>query len=119
MPHVAHMLLHVRHMCYRPAMSKMIQLRNVPDRLHRRLKEQAASLGLSLSDYLIREAQTIAERPTKEEFLARLRQLTPLNLDVSPTQMIREERDRMSGYLMEDDRDFTAKKPNPKRARRR
>ena len=54
-------------------MSKMIQLRNVPDALHRTLKARAAMEGMSLSDYLLSEIKEIAERPTLTEFRARLR----------------------------------------------
>jgi len=78
-------------------MSKMIQLRNVPDALHRRLKVIAAGEGLTLSDFLTREAKKIAERPTQKEFLARLRALPVRRLKFSPTGSIREERDRQSG----------------------
>jgi plasmid stability protein len=78
-------------------MPKMIQLRNVPDALHRRLKAIAASEGLTLSDFLTREAKLIAERPTKQEFLARLRALPVRHLKFSPSESIREERDRLSG----------------------
>ena len=49
---------------YASAMSKMIQLRHVPDDLHRKLKARAAMEGLSLSDYLLQEIRRIAERPT-------------------------------------------------------
>jgi len=77
-------------------MSKMIQLRNVPDDLHRKLKVRAASAGLSLSDFMIREAKLIASRPTEEEFLRRLKARPIVHLDVSPTEIIREERDRRS-----------------------
>jgi antitoxin FitA len=45
----------------------MIQLRNVPDALHRRLKARAAMAGMSLSDYLLAEIREIAERPTLAE----------------------------------------------------
>ena len=48
-------------------MSKMIQLRNVPDRLHRTLKARAAMAGKSLSDYLLAEIKEIAERPTLDK----------------------------------------------------
>lgn len=75
-------------------MSKMIQLRNVPDALHRRLKACAASEGLTLSDFLTREAKKIAERPTKEEFLRRLQSRPVTHMTVSPTDVIREERDQ-------------------------
>ena len=74
-------------------MSKMIQLRNVPEALHRQLKARAAMAGLSLSDFLIREARKIAEQPTPEEMAERLRQREPYRGKLSPTQVLREERD--------------------------
>jgi antitoxin FitA len=75
-------------------MSKMIQLRNVPDTLHRQLKARAALSGLSLSDYLIREVRKIAERPTAEEMRERLRLREPYRGKVSPTEIVRAERDK-------------------------
>ena len=74
-------------------MSKTIQLRNVPDDLHRVLKSRAALEAKSLSDYLIAEIQPHAEYPTMEELRRRLRARTRLRPTVRPTQMIREERD--------------------------
>ena len=56
-------------------MSKMIQLRNVPDALHRSLKARAAMAGMSLSDYLLSEIKEIAERPTLAELRDRFRLL--------------------------------------------
>jgi len=53
-------------------MSKIIQLRNVPDALHRTLKARAALAGMSLSDYLLAEIRQIAERPTLAELRERL-----------------------------------------------
>ena len=86
-----------RDMCgtceYAESMSKMIQLRNVPDALHRQLKARAAMAGLSLSDFLVREARKIAEQPTPEEMAERLRQREPYRGKLSPTQVLREERD--------------------------
>ena len=75
-------------------MSKMIQLRHVPDDLHRRLKARAAMAGLPLSDYLIREVRKIAEQPTPEEMRERLGQRAPYRGKVSPTEVVRLERDR-------------------------
>ena len=72
----------------------MIQLRHVPDSLHRRLKARAALSGLPLSDYLIREVSKIAECPTPEEMRERLRQRAPYRGKTSPTDVIRTERDR-------------------------
>lgn len=78
-------------------MSKMIQLRNVPDALHRRLKMRAAEAGVSLSDYLIREVRKVAERPTEDEMRRRLAALPVRHLVPSPTEVVRAERDRLSG----------------------
>lgn len=75
-------------------MSKMIQLRNVPDALHRKLKARAALAGMSLSDYLIREIRIGAERPTFEELRERLASRDPVVVDPAPALAIREERDR-------------------------
>ena len=74
-------------------MSKMIQLRNVPDALHRQLKARAALEGLSLSDYLIREVRRLVERPTPAELVARLKARGPRPLTESPADVIRAMRD--------------------------
>lgn len=75
-------------------MSKMIQIRNVPDALHRKLKARAALEGMSLSDYLLAEIRRSAERPAMRELLERLHQRTPVDPDVPPLEAVREERDR-------------------------
>lgn len=75
-------------------MSKMIQLRNVPDSIHRQLKARAALEGLSLSDFLTREAQRIVARPSLEEMRERLAARPITILKRSPTSVVREERDR-------------------------
>ncbi|MFY9958166.1 FitA-like ribbon-helix-helix domain-containing protein [Bradyrhizobium sp.] len=72
----------------------MIQIRNVPDVLHRRLKSRAALAGMSLSDYLLGEMRQVAERPTLDELRARLEQRPGLNPSVGPAQAVRAERDR-------------------------
>ncbi len=74
-------------------MAKMIQLRHVPDVLHRQLKARAALAGLSLSDFLVREVRKIAEQPTPEEMLQRLQQREAYAGKLSPTEVLREERD--------------------------
>jgi len=75
-------------------MSIMVQVRHVPEPLHRKLKARAALEGMSLSDYLLRELQQVAARPTPEEMRQRLAQLPPVALRVSPAQAVRAERDR-------------------------
>ena len=72
----------------------MIQIRNVSDELHRRLKSRAALAGMSLSDYLLNEIRDLAERPTLEELRARLEQRSPVNPSVAPAEAVRTERDR-------------------------
>lgn len=75
-------------------MSKMIQLRDVPDALHRQLKSRAALAGLSLSEYLVREVRKSASHPTPEGMKERLRQRSSYQGKVSPTEVVRAERDR-------------------------
>ncbi len=71
----------------------MVQIRNVPDALHRTLKSRAALAGMSLSEYLLAELRTVAERPTVEEIRARLRALPVIELSESPADAVRAERD--------------------------
>jgi plasmid stability protein len=75
-------------------MGKMVQIRNVPDQLHRTLKSRAALAGLSLSDFLLREVRKVAERPSTEELLERLATRREVRPDVAPAAAVREERDR-------------------------
>jgi len=74
-------------------MSKMIQLRNVPEALHRKLKSRAALEGMSLSEYLIAEVRRSAERPSLSELRQRLADRTPVTPSVSPAEAVRAERD--------------------------
>jgi plasmid stability protein len=73
-------------------MNRMIQVRNVPDGLHRTLKARAAMEGMSLSDYLLGEIREIAERPTLAEFRARLHGRAPVTAALDTDGLIHEER---------------------------
>ena len=75
-------------------MGTMIQIRNVPQALHRQLKSRAAMAGMSLSDYLLGEIRQVAERPTIDELRARLRSRAEMNPSESPADAVRAERDR-------------------------
>ena len=79
---------------YTEHMSKMIQIRNVPDSIHRRVKARAALAGMSLSDYLIGEIREILEKPTPEELRARLASQSRVKLESSIVAILREARDR-------------------------
>lgn len=71
----------------------MIQIRNVPNELHRRLKARAALAGRTLSDYLLHEIRRVAERPTLEELRARLHSRAAVAPSVPPARAVRIERD--------------------------
>jgi plasmid stability protein len=75
-------------------MSRMIQLRHVPDDLHRTLKARAALEGLSLSDYLLREVRRVAERPSLDDLRRRLARRSPVVTRVTPARAVRAERNR-------------------------
>jgi plasmid stability protein len=72
----------------------MIQIRNVPDDLHRRLKARAAIEGKTLSDYLLAAVQQLAERPTLTELIQRLERRSRVKLRLSPARAVRDERER-------------------------
>lgn len=74
-------------------MSKMIQVRDVPEDVHGTLKARAAREGMSLSDFIKRELKRAAERPTMREWLEQTRQAKPIPARKSAAQMIRELRD--------------------------
>ena len=74
-------------------MPKMIQIRNVPEELHRVLKARAATEGMSLSDYLLVQIRSAAELPTPSEMLARLEQLEPLQPAEPAAEVLRPERE--------------------------
>lgn len=73
-------------------MQRMIQVRHVPDDLHRRLKARAAMARMSLSDYLLSELRTLVERPTVEELRERLSGRQPIVLKPSAAEAVRAER---------------------------
>ncbi len=74
-------------------MPVMIQLRYVPDDLHRRLKARAAMEGMTLSDYLIAEVARAASRPTPAELRARLRSRASVEPKEAPADAVRAVRD--------------------------
>jgi antitoxin FitA len=75
-------------------MSSMIQIRNVPDGLHRELKARAALSGQTLSDYLLAELRALAVRPTMQEWLASSEAWVPVEVDEPPAAALAAERHR-------------------------
>lgn len=74
-------------------MSRMIQIRHVPEALHRRLRARAALAGMSLSDYLKAELAAAAARLTPTELREKLDALGPVTLRERPAAAVRRERD--------------------------
>jgi plasmid stability protein len=71
----------------------MVQIRNVPDALHRKLKARAADAGQTLSDYLLAEVERLAARPTRAEMLSRIHGRSRVTLKTAAAEVIREGRD--------------------------
>jgi plasmid stability protein len=71
----------------------MVQIRNVPDGLHRTLKARAAASGQTLSDYLLAELERLATRPTRDDMLARLHTRKRVTLKTRAAVVIRDERE--------------------------
>jgi plasmid stability protein len=74
-------------------MSKMIQVRDVPEHVHSTLKSRAAREGMSLSDFIKRELERAAERPTMQEWLDRTQRTKPISAKIAATRILREMRD--------------------------
>jgi len=76
-----------------------IQIRNVPDDVHRTLKARAAASGMSLSEYLLGEVTRLASLPTLDEMVERLRTRPRARLSRPPEELIRETRDERDREL--------------------
>jgi plasmid stability protein len=86
-------MIDMRNICVHALfMSVMIQIRNVPEALHRQLKSRAALAGMSLSDYLLDEIRRVAERPTIDELRARLHSRMQTSPSAPPAEAVRTER---------------------------
>jgi antitoxin FitA len=71
----------------------MIQIRNVPEEVHRELKARAARAGMTLSDYLMDVIRKASERPEPEVLLRRIRERAPVYPSESPAEAVRAERE--------------------------
>ena len=73
-------------------MSKMIQVRNVSDRLHRELSRRAKAAGLTLTDYIEELLEKEVSRPPEQEVFDRIEGRKPVKLGRPAAALIREER---------------------------
>ena len=74
-------------------MQSMIQIRNVPEPLRRRLKARAAMEGISMSRFILRVLERALERPSRHELLQRIGSQPQVVLDPPPAEVLRAERD--------------------------
>ena len=74
-------------------MSKMIQIRNVPDEVHRTLKARSAQAGLSLSELILQELHALVVLPSEQELLDQLNETEPFAMKVTSARIIRKDRD--------------------------
>lgn len=79
--------------CYDPAMSKMVQIRDVPDEVHSKLVARASREGKSLSEMLREEVAMVANRPSRADVLRRIREREPVELPEDPADTVRRLRD--------------------------
>jgi plasmid stability protein len=79
----------------------MIQIRNVPDDVHRLLKSRAAEAGMTLSDYLKREIEELAAQPTLAEVLERIKSHGSVDLGAPAADLVRGDREGREGALIE------------------
>lgn len=77
-------------------MTKMLQVRNVPDDVHARLKERARAAGMSMSEYVLRELKDLAEKPSLDDIWQRAESRDSSVSLADAAQLIRAERDARS-----------------------
>ncbi len=73
-------------------MGRVLQIRNVPEETHRRLKVWAAREGMTLSAFILRELERLARQPTLDEVVAAIRAAGPVRLSETPARAVRAER---------------------------
>jgi len=76
-----------------------IQIRNVPEDVHRTLKARASKQGMSLSEFLLAEVTDLADRPTLEELTERVMKRSRVRFSVPAAELIREAREERERQL--------------------
>jgi plasmid stability protein len=84
----------MRFACDRVICMSSIQIRNVPEQLHRELKARAATTGMTLSAYLLDEIREVAVKPTMRQWLDGVSRLEPVETSLTPSEAIHLERER-------------------------
>lgn len=81
-------------MCHRGSVPKMIQVRDVPSRLHRELVRRAKRRGQTLTDFIEEVLEREVARPEAEEVFERVRSRAAVELGESAAEILRSERSR-------------------------
>lgn len=90
-------IAHVLHMWNEDHMAKMIQVRNVPDRLHREITRRARRQGRTVTAYVQEILEREVARPPLDETLERIARRGPVDLGQPAAELIREERAAREG----------------------
>jgi plasmid stability protein len=77
-------------------MTRMVQVRNVPDDVHEQLQRRAAEAGMTLSTYLLRQLEEVVARPTRADVFARAARSGMSVPLAQAAEIVRSERDRRS-----------------------
>jgi len=77
-------------------MATMLQIKGVPDDVHRILKARAALAGVSLTEYARNTLEQAAHRPSREELAAELRLVEPVDVAESAEQALLHIRDDLA-----------------------
>ncbi len=80
------------HMCDDRDVAKMIQVRNVPDSVHRELVRRAKARGLTLTDFIQEMLEREIARPSREDVFARIARRKPIRLPMSTAELVRQAR---------------------------
>jgi plasmid stability protein len=82
-------------------MAVHLQIRDLPDELHRILRERAATRGLSLRQYVLEILQEHCRQPTVDEWLDGLDRLTPVSPSTSAAEAVRQSREADEAALLD------------------
>ncbi len=74
-------------------MNKHVQIRNMAEAKHRKLKARAAAQGMTITDYVKMLVDRDIERPTHAELVERARRLVDANIGLSSVEEVRRHRD--------------------------
>jgi plasmid stability protein len=74
-------------------MGLMLQIKDVPEDVHRVLKARAALAGVSLTEYARNTLQQAARRPSREELVADLSRIDPIDVGESAEHALTHIRD--------------------------